>query len=485
MPNIQINQLPAVTSLAASDSFAVWDDSAGVTARISRDNMAAALFPTGNVIRDDGTVAMAADFQLNNFRIASPSQVTLAIGSVSKATVNSTGLGFGTQNPATPLHIYDGSSGVASVTGDTIAILENDSNSYLAFRTPDVNESGFYFAKASGFEAGKLAFTHSDKTLRLTIDGTVAYQFGPDFINIGDNGFSSTDFDSSHTIGKTSFGYGGILGSAMFAHRNYFNSTDYGFRQNSDGSVVFNTIASQELSFRVGNVEQARINGDGELGIGENSPDAKLHIKDADAGGVTQHGGTLAIFEHSGNTVVDIRSGNTSSGFLRFSSSSTGNDGHIRYDNQFQLVEIGLGTGSLGYMMQQASFNTRTDAAATLGGPSNRWTTVYATTGTINTSDKQEKKNIRNSKLGLSFINGLRPVSYKWKKDGVRDHYGLIAQEVRGALAVAGVETDQFAGYIDDRDGGKLGLRYAEFIAPMIKAIQELSTKIEQMESKL
>ena len=135
-----------------------------------------------------------------------------------------------------------------------------------------------------------------------------------------------------------------------------------------------------------------------------------------------------------------------------------------------------------------------------MGGSSKRWDDVFATNGTIQTSDKRQKNQISGSDLGLSFINSLNPIKYQYKS-GSRTHYGLIAQEVSSSVS------KDFAGYIephfytsqsyseplthkeflqnrnltgnwDDWEfshTGSLGLRYNEFISPMIKAIQELT----------
>jgi hypothetical protein len=122
------------------------------------------------------------------------------------------------------------------------------------------------------------------------------------------------------------------------------------------------------------------------------------------------------------------------------------------------------------------------DNAMNLGNGTYRWIDVWAVDGTINTSDETEKKDVVDSDLGLDFINDLKPKKYKWK-EGKRPHYGLMAQEVKQIIG----EKD-FGGYIEDdkEDGSKFyGLRYTEFIAPMIKAIQELTEKVKSLESQL
>lgn len=65
---------------------------------------------------------------------------------------------------------------------------------------------------------------------------------------------------------------------------------------------------------------------------------------------------------------------------------------------------------------------------------------------------------------------------------GKRTHWGLIAQEVKVACDAAGVD---FGGYIHDEAADEIGLRYDEFISPLIKAVQQLSERLAAAESKL
>jgi len=146
-----------------------------------------------------------------------------------------------------------------------------------------------------------------------------------------------------------------------------------------------------------------------------------------------------------------------------------------------------------------ASKNVRPTSNNTyaLGNASFVYTGVWATDTSINTSDARRKADITDCDLGLDFIAALRPVSYRWQEKvvridrdpetlddvpvmgpGVRPHYGLVAQEVAAVLG----ERD-FAGYIHDVDADLYALRYSEFIAPLIKAVQELTARVEALES--
>ena len=128
-----------------------------------------------------------------------------------------------------------------------------------------------------------------------------------------------------------------------------------------------------------------------------------------------------------------------------------------------------------------------------LGVSGNRfWKTVYSNTGVINTSDSRLKTEITDSSLGLDFINSLRPVSYKFIQGsttenggsipGTRTHWGLIAQEVKSVIDESGVD---FAGWVllDKEDvDSEQALRYEQFVAPLIKAVQELTARVKALE---
>ena len=132
----------------------------------------------------------------------------------------------------------------------------------------------------------------------------------------------------------------------------------------------------------------------------------------------------------------------------------------------------------------------------------------------INTSDENLKTDILDSALGLDFVLNLRPVSYKWidrgdGDPGVRTHHGFVAQEVETVLGADAATTaiwineeipaqdeepammhlngeDEIRAAIPAAEARtEQGLRYGELIAPMVKAIQELSAKLETAEARI
>ena len=79
----------------------------------------------------------------------------------------------------------------------------------------------------------------------------------------------------------------------------------------------------------------------------------------------------------------------------------------------------------------------------------------------------------------------LKPVSFLMKngKSG-RKHWGFVAQDVESGMDELGITSMDFAGLIKDGDG-RYGLRYEEFIAPLVKAVQDLAKRVTNLEEKL
>jgi hypothetical protein len=103
--------------------------------------------------------------------------------------------------------------------------------------------------------------------------------------------------------------------------------------------------------------------------------------------------------------------------------------------------------------------------------------------GTIQSSDKRLKENIEDTDLGLDFINKLRPVKYNYIKDkhDGKTKYGIIAQEVQEVLKES--NNEDFAGIKDSDE--YLGADYVQFVAPLIKAVQELSAEVKLLKQQL
>jgi Pectate lyase superfamily protein/Chaperone of endosialidase len=96
-------------------------------------------------------------------------------------------------------------------------------------------------------------------------------------------------------------------------------------------------------------------------------------------------------------------------------------------------------------------FYALTDNAASLGTPSSRWTTVYATTGAINTSDEREKQQVTSiDERALRAWGKVQFCQFKFndavelKGDGARWHVGVVAQRVKEAFESEGLDPFAF-----------------------------------------
>ena len=131
------------------------------------------------------------------------------------------------------------------------------------------------------------------------------------------------------------------------------------------------------------------------------------------------------------------------------------------------------------------------DNVIDLGRPDVRFDDIYATNGSIQTSDQNEKNTIANSDLGLDFINRLSPKSHIYNGK-TRTHYGLIAQDVETVLSDISKPASEFAGFIksdtsDEQDGSeyKYGLRYTEFVGPLIQAVKDLKAELDAAKARI
>lgn len=127
------------------------------------------------------------------------------------------------------------------------------------------------------------------------------------------------------------------------------------------------------------------------------------------------------------------------------------------------------------------------DGLDNLGQSSNRWATVYATNGTINTSDAREKENIQSLSYGLNEVMQLRPVSFEWKDQPYHGRkLGLIAQELQSVIDEVVVDeaiVREEDGTISKEPADVMGVYYSDLIPVLIKATQEQQEIIEQQQA--
>ena len=128
------------------------------------------------------------------------------------------------------------------------------------------------------------------------------------------------------------------------------------------------------------------------------------------------------------------------------------------------------------------------DDTVDLGNSTGRYQDIYATNGTIQTSDINEKQDIEDlseaeTRVAVAAKGLLK--KYRWKSavadkgDDARIHFGIMAQDLENAFANEGLDAGDYGMFIsstwtDEATGEektRLGVRYNELLAFIIAAI--------------
>ena len=114
------------------------------------------------------------------------------------------------------------------------------------------------------------------------------------------------------------------------------------------------------------------------------------------------------------------------------------------------------------------------------------------------TSDARDKTDITDFTPGLSWINKLNPLTFRWDNrssyaDGIPDGSKKGAQLNLGLIAQDEIEVEKEHGYGDTSENmlvshvneeGNYGMQYSKLVPILINAVKELSARVEELESK-
>lgn len=116
-----------------------------------------------------------------------------------------------------------------------------------------------------------------------------------------------------------------------------------------------------------------------------------------------------------------------------------------------------------------------------------KWQAVYAYTGTIQTSDRNEKHSIELlPEKYLDFFD-LWDV-YRFKLNtGTSDRYhvGFVAQDIEEDMEETNIDSKEFGGFVKSigENGNEIySLRYEEFIGILVAKVKQLEKRIQQLE---
>ena len=288
-----------------------------------------------------------------------------------------------------------------------------------------------------------------------------------------------------------------------------------------NAGAVFNE-ASADVDFRIesnGDANCFFVNGGtDDVGIGEDTPLAKLHVKTGESsiGTLNASANTLCL-EGSTHAGLTIASATNANSMIAFGDSGDADIGFINYDHNTDALmfnvnaaermrvtsagDVGIGCtpsatgwGSAARVLQiagtQPLFSLKeTDVTdkefqfASSGGAIYFYDCDAAATrmlintngvidGDFNdTSDISLKENIKELPSSLDVVNKLNPVSFDWKEDQ-RPSKGFIAQEVEAVdSTLAGGEE------------GSKSIKTSAIVAVLTKAVQELAEEVESLKN--
>jgi len=250
----------------------------------------------------------------------------------------------------------------------------------------------------------------------------------------------------------------------------------YGGSSNANILVANNN----PLRFLVGGSEAMRIDSSGNLLVGKTSANATDVGIVANANGrlYATASGDSSIFNRtsSDGDIVSFRKDGTTEGRIGVFSSRL-----------FIYGDSGLRFGA-GSMVPVNSNGSDSDNDQDLGAPTVRFDDIYATNGTIQTSDANEKQDIAElsdaeQRVAVACKGLLR--KFRWrdaveaKGDDARTHFGIIAQDLQAAFAAEGLDAGDYAMFISstwtDEETGeertRMGVRYSELLAFIIGAL--------------
>ena len=451
-----------------------------------------------------------------------PSQHELFISSAATApaiTIKQDGkVGIGTNSPGRQLDIVAPSDAVAL----NLRMRSNDDFSFITFTDHDVSEAfiGQIAVKRTGAGTGEIQFYTSGDNERMQINasGDVGIGVSPSVKlhvkedNSSDDAQIKVENDGTGDAG-IAFLLTGTRGYSMGIDNNDGDKFIIGGDDNAIGTTPYLTIDHSNSN----------------VGIGTTAPLTALHVHGA-AGDPASSGTTptaITRFGTSGiNSVLDIGQGaspypmfiqaadrSNLAQFYKLSLNPVGGNVGVGTLNPGEAFEAAGGNGtaiqvnntsgdrdatfrmkcatnSQEYRMglnvdnvEQHSFSIkRQDTGGIRFRIKADGDFVGSTSADI--SDERMKENIQDLSSTLEKINKLKPISYTWKKEAEKNtdkvYLGLLAQNVESYFP--DLVTDE--SIMDTEDIKYKSLSYTGLIAPMVKAIQELSAKIEELEKK-
>jgi hypothetical protein len=372
---------------------------------------------------------------------------------------------------------YNSAFGTFSLISNT----KGYGNTAIGIAALDKNTEGFY-----NTAVGNVSLYHNTTGQDNVAVGTSALYYNSTGIEntaLGDNALEN------NTVGyyNTATGYSSLASNKT---GNYNSSYGYQSLYNNNGGTKNAAFGFESLLGNISGIDNTAM-GDNAL-TGNTTGSVNTALGSYALNGITTESFNSGVgygagngYESSNSTFIGANTSGVSTPVTN--STAIGYEATVSGDNQ---VRVG------------------NSAVTSIGGFAN-WTNI---------SDGRYKKNIKENIPGLAFINKLRPVSYNLDIHGIEKflhpddkrfekinpdeaakaksedeksmsekesiiYTGFIAQEVEKSAKELNYD---FSGVdAPKNDKGLYGLRYSEFVVPLVKSVQELSKEHDDLQKQV
>ena len=379
--------------------------------------------------------------------------------------------------------------------------VSNPASGLMIFQTD--GESGFYFYDGT-------SWSNLSKGEAWAFDGNAGTSSGIDFIGTTDAQDLEFRTNNINRMRLTQSGQIELLntGSSVFVGEGAGNSDDLSANQNvfvgyesgfsnttgfRNTAIGMNSMRSNSIGYHNTSIGYGSMNNI--TGGYQNTSNGYLAMNTNTTGARNSVVGYQGLYKNT------IGQGNTAVGWRALYNNTSGT-----YN-----TAIGFGTNSVGSIYSNSTgigYNADNTASNSVVVGNGSVTSIGGQVGWTTLSDGRFKKNVRNDEVrGLDFITALQPVTYnydlkakeRWCKERFGDNEdaewegkyeieqmrfsGFIAQEVEKAAELLGYE---FSGVDAPKNENDIyGLRYSEFVVPLVKSVQELNEELQSKSQKI
>ena len=484
---------------------------------------------SGTAILDIGTgLGLLGVGTNNDSAIYSTATMYLGANGTQFVTLRNGNVGIGAS--ATPVYMLEVSSTGGSQRIRVGTLQNNDNTSRFEAITSNgvsvansawlrVNDAGGFtlgqsdYAKAGG-DSGNFANLSSEVEIpRITVSsaGNVGIGTTSPQVTLDVRGSTQNTYAATIGTGLSIGNWSGLHFGYAEAGNNFYRKSVLAFERTgnaAEGKIHLLLNNAADTSNASLSDSRMTILGNGNMGIGTTSPGYRLDVSSGASGVVLNLEGTNAYNAETGILMSSSRakisgflngSGGTPGSSLRFYTMPDGgsvtermrinSDGTVLIgktapsfgDDGWELYANGTGLSAFAINNNEAfifnNINTGTTYQVDFRTNSIERGNISVTDSGVtynSTSDYRVKEDLKEVN-GLQKVNAIKIYDFKFKETGVRMD-GVLAHELQEVLPYA---------VTGEKDGKKLqGVDYSKIVPVLVKAIQELTARVAELESK-